>query len=106
MQNARTWSYSWVACRGRFRGRRVRFDHDHDHEYDHDPRRTNTESGTGTSSAAPTTGRSGHRPSSAFWKRPAWDFSAFASVSNHSAMSAKPSSRAAFAIDGYISVYS
>jgi hypothetical protein len=44
--------------------------------------------------------------SSAFWKRPACDFSAFANVSNHSAMSAKPSSRAAFAIDGYISLYS
>ena len=27
------------------------------------------------------------QPSSAFWKRPAWDFSALASVSNHSAIS-------------------
>ena len=44
--------------------------------------------------------------SSAFWKRPAWLFSAFASVSNHSATSLKPSSRALRAIPGYISVYS
>ena len=32
--------------------------------------------------------------SRAFWKRPAWLFSAFASVSNQSAISPKPSSRA------------
>jgi hypothetical protein len=44
--------------------------------------------------------------SSAFWKRPAWLFSAFASVSNHSAMSEKPSSRAVFAMPGYIVSYS
>ena len=44
------------------------------------------------------------QPSSfdAFSKRPACDFSAFASVSNHSAISAKPSSRAVFAKPGYI----
>jgi hypothetical protein len=39
-------------------------------------------------------------------KRPACDFSAFARVSNQSAISPKPSSRAAFAIPGYMSVYS
>jgi hypothetical protein len=42
----------------------------------------------------------------AFWKRPACDFSALARVSNQSAISGKPSSRAAFAIPGYILVYS
>lgn len=41
-----------------------------------------------------------------FWKRPACDFSAFASVSNHSAISLKPSSRATLAKPGYISVNS
>ena len=44
--------------------------------------------------------------SSAFWKRPACDFSAFARVSNHSAISSNPSSRAVRAIPGYMSVYS
>ena len=44
--------------------------------------------------------------SSARWKRPACDFSAFASVSNQSAISSKPSSRAARAMPGYMSVYS
>ena len=39
-------------------------------------------------------------------KRPAWLFSARASVSSHSAISAKPSSRAVLAKPGYISVYS
>jgi hypothetical protein len=39
-------------------------------------------------------------------KRPACDFSAFASVSNQSAISGKPSSRAVFAMPGYMSVYS
>jgi hypothetical protein len=39
-------------------------------------------------------------------KRPACDFSALASVSNQSAISVKPSLRAAFAMLGYISVYS
>ncbi len=39
-------------------------------------------------------------------KRPACDFSARASVSNHSEISAKPSSRAVFAKPGYIWVYS
>src|SRR5690606_5688688 len=39
-------------------------------------------------------------------KRPAWLFSARASVSSHSAISSKPSSRAVFAKPGYISVYS
>ena len=39
-------------------------------------------------------------------KRPAWDFSAFASVSNHSATSSKPSERAVLAKPGYISVNS
>src|SRR5438067_2235000 len=38
--------------------------------------------------------------------RPACDFSALASVSNHSASSAKPSSRAVLAMPGYIWVYS
>ena len=46
------------------------------------------------------------RVSSIFWKRPACDFSALASVSNQSAISAKPSSRAVFAMPGYMSVYS
>src|ERR1700760_1788892 len=44
--------------------------------------------------------------SAAFAKRPAWDFSALASVSNQSAISLKPSPRAVLAIPGYISVYS
>src|SRR3989304_3426384 len=44
--------------------------------------------------------------SSSFWKRPACDFSALASVSNQSAISEKPSARAAFAMPGYMSVYS
>ena len=44
--------------------------------------------------------------SRAFWKRLACERSAFASVSNQSAISSKPSSRADFAIPGYISVYS
>ena len=39
-------------------------------------------------------------------KRPAWLFSARASVSSHSAISSKPSSRAVFENPGYISVYS
>ena len=39
-------------------------------------------------------------------KRFAWDLSAFARVSNQSAISSKPSSLAVFAIPGYISVYS
>ena len=38
--------------------------------------------------------------------RPAWLFSARASVSNQSAISSKPSSRAVRAKPGYISVYS
>ena len=46
------------------------------------------------------------RLSSARWKRPACDFSAFASVSNQSAISSKPSSRAVRAMPGYMSVYS
>jgi hypothetical protein len=37
---------------------------------------------------------------------PAWLFSARASVSSHSAISSKPSSRAVFEKPGYISVYS
>ena len=44
--------------------------------------------------------------SSAFWKRPAWLFSALARVSNQSAISSKPSSRAVRAMPGYMSVYS
>src|SRR5213079_1171640 len=44
--------------------------------------------------------------SRAFWKRLACERSAFASVSNQSAISPKPSSRAAFAMPGYMSVYS
>src|SRR5262245_41788840 len=44
--------------------------------------------------------------SSPFWKRPACDFSARASVSNQSAISAKPSSRAVRAMPGYMLVYS
>src|SRR5260221_8540449 len=44
--------------------------------------------------------------SSAFWKRLAWLLSALARVSNQSAISPKPSSRACFAIPGYMSVYS
>src|SRR5204863_9611137 len=44
--------------------------------------------------------------SRAFWKRLAWLRSALASVSNQSAISPKPSSRACFAMPGYMSVYS
>ena len=44
--------------------------------------------------------------SKVFWNLPACDFSAFAKVSNQSAISSKPSSLAVFAIPGYISVYS
>src|SRR5690606_18098125 len=44
--------------------------------------------------------------SSAFWKRFACERSAFASVSNQSAISSNPSSRACFAMPGYMSVYS
>src|SRR5690606_34495114 len=44
--------------------------------------------------------------SSAFWKRLAWLRSALARVSNQSAISSKPSSRAVFAMPGYMSVYS
>ena len=44
--------------------------------------------------------------SSPLVKRPACDFSARASVSNHSAISSKPSSRAVLAKPGYIWVYS
>src|SRR5205823_13269790 len=44
--------------------------------------------------------------SRAFWKRLACERSALASVSNQSAISPKPSSRAAFAMPGYMSVYS
>src|SRR5262249_4273163 len=44
--------------------------------------------------------------SSAAWKRPAWLFSAPASVSSHSAISSRASSRAVLAKPGYISVYS
>ena len=43
---------------------------------------------------------------SIFMKRPARDFSAFARVSNQSEISSKPSSRAVFAIPGYMSVHS
>src|SRR5688572_13923387 len=52
--------------------------------------------------------RLGYLPSvsSAFWKRFAWERSAFASVSNQSAISSKPSPRAALAMPGYMSVYS
>src|SRR5690606_25416404 len=46
------------------------------------------------------------RVSSARWNRPAWDFSAFARVSNQWAISSKPSSRAVRAMPGYMSVYS
>src|SRR3977135_544194 len=42
----------------------------------------------------------------AFWNRPAWLFSAFAKVSNQSAISSKPSWRAVRAMPGYMSVYS
>src|SRR5258706_438705 len=41
-----------------------------------------------------------------FWKRLAWLRSALARVSNQSAISPKPSSRADFAMPGYMSVYS
>src|SRR6185312_4392746 len=44
--------------------------------------------------------------SNARWKRPACDFSAFARVSNQSAISSKPSERAVLAMPGYMSVYS
>ena len=44
--------------------------------------------------------------SRAFWKRPAWVFSARARVANQSAISSKPSSRAVFAQAGYIAVNS
>src|SRR5690606_38182577 len=44
--------------------------------------------------------------SNAFWKRLAWLRSALARVSNQSAISSKPSSRAVFAMPGYMSVYS
>src|SRR5580704_9688386 len=44
--------------------------------------------------------------SSAFCKRPTCDFPALASVSNQSAISSKPSWRAARAMPGYMSVYS
>src|SRR5207253_2464495 len=44
--------------------------------------------------------------SRAFWKRLAWLRSALASVSNQSAISPKPSSRACLAMPGYMSVYS
>ena len=44
--------------------------------------------------------------SKVFWNLPACDFSAFAKVSNQSAISSKPSSLAVLAIPGYISVYS
>ena len=54
---------------------------------------------------APAAGRQ-TKSSSRDWNRPAWDFSAFASVSNQSAISPKPSSRAVLAIPGYMSVYS
>src|ERR1051326_8423920 len=43
--------------------------------------------------------------SSAFWKRQACDFPALASVSNQSAISSKPSWRAARAMPGYMSAY-
>lgn len=56
----------------------------------------------GATNTAPLT----HMPSRPDWKRPAWLFSARANVSNQSAISAKPSSRAVFAKPGYISVYS
>src|SRR5882757_5219349 len=46
------------------------------------------------------------KPSSARWNRPACDFSALARVSNQSAISSKPSSRAVRAMPGYMSVYS
>ena len=44
--------------------------------------------------------------SRAFWKRLACERSALAKVSNQSAISSKPSSRAVFAMPGYMSVYS
>ena len=47
-----------------------------------------------------------YRESRPFWKRPAWDFSALARVSNQLAISTKPSSRAEAAMPGYMSVYS
>src|SRR4051794_34321968 len=52
-------------------------------------------------------GVAGQETDSSPWpKRPAWLFSARASVSSHSAISSKPSSRAVRAKPGYISVYS
>ncbi len=65
-------------------------------------RRPARAAGTGTGTDG---GRSGDeaRPSV---NRPAWLFSARASVSNHSAISSKPSSRAVFEKPGYISEYS
>jgi hypothetical protein len=54
----------------------------------------------------PWRGRRSYSVVVAFWKRPACDFSALARVSNQSAISGKPSSRAAFAIPGYMLVYS
>ena len=56
--------------------------------------------GTGTAAAGQATDA---RPSV---NRPAWLFSARARVSNHSAISSKPSSRAVLAKPGYISEYS
>ena len=50
--------------------------------------------------------RSDQSASRPCWKRPAWLFSARASVSNHSAISSKPSSRAVLEKPGYIWVYS
>ncbi len=46
------------------------------------------------------------RLSRAFWNLLAWERSALASVSNQSAISSKPSSRAVLAMPGYMSVYS
>src|SRR5262249_42075740 len=51
-------------------------------------------------------GYSSLSPSRPFVKRPAWLRSALARVSNHSAISGKPSSRAVLAMPGYIWVYS
>src|SRR5262249_36777411 len=48
----------------------------------------------------------GQIASSAFWKRLACERSAFASVSNQSAISENPSSRACLAMPGYMSLYS
>ena len=54
----------------------------------------------------PTSKTDFYRVFKVFWNFPAWDFSAFAKVSNQSAISSKPSCRAVLAIPGYISVYS